>query len=159
MKPQETFLQQKAQHKHVGSGLYKDLMTLVIDTVPNVFIEPLESEHWAGFSFSWDSRGKDEKKRGEQTVWQLFLKRCADESCIAQPSTQGKQTSTHTSTHTQTHHPETLGNAATYGLLNYSTSYQSRDQWSHKYNERTRSTVLGHDDIRAEDQSLIFIGW
>lgn len=83
-------------------------MTLVIDTVPNVF-KPLRvrnTEH-ASFFFPFDGT---RRKRELKKAWKLFIKRCADESCIAPLGKKGRQIGT------QTHHPETLGNAFTYGI-------------------------------------------
>lgn len=88
----------KVQQKHVSGGPYKDLMTLVIDSVPNVF-KPLSVRN-TNLAFPFDGT-----QVGRSVV---FLRRCSDESCIAQLGKPGK--------HTQTHHPETLGNAFTYGV-------------------------------------------
>lgn len=76
-------------------------MTLLIDTVPTVFIKLLRARNSKqAFLFDGIQRKKEEKgekrvKKKKQVVWELFLKRRADECCIAQLGKQGEQTGTH----------------------------------------------------------------
>lgn len=74
-------------------------MTLVIDTVLNVFRTAKSQEHQAR------SPSDRMERRGGQRVWKLFIGRCADECCIALVDSMHKHD-----------HLETLGHDFTYGI-------------------------------------------
>lgn len=130
------YLQKKAWQQLVSSGPNKALMTLVIDTVLNVFVKPTElSEsranvmfHISAFPFHWGSEAEGEEKREKGERKKREIREGRSGTCfwrsvlmnLASPSLASKATHRYTHTYKQTqkhtHHGETLGSAFTYGI-------------------------------------------